>query len=221
LLFGQAQAQIGPFQPQTGTANPMDAFAGQSFTAPTFADIDGDGDLDAFVGGTPFASYTTEARFFENTGTQQAPQMVEQTGANNPLLGISSTYILMPTFVDLDDDGDLDLFVGQAGPPNGPSGLRYFENTGDATNAVFTEQTGANHPLDLLTGFFVNLPTFADVDDDGDFDALISVADYATYTVTFRYFENTGTAQTAAFTEGSALPILSMESVVPLFWSPT
>ena len=72
---------------------------------PTLVDIDGDGDLDAFVGNN-----AGNTLFFRNTGT-----------ASNPLFGASQANPFgfskvgssaNPTLVDIDDDGDLDAFVG-------------------------------------------------------------------------------------------------------------
>jgi hypothetical protein len=39
------------FNEQTGTANPFNGINVGPLSTPTFADIDGDGDLDAVVGG--------------------------------------------------------------------------------------------------------------------------------------------------------------------------
>jgi hypothetical protein len=48
----------------------------------------------------------------------------------------------VPTFADVDGDGDVDAVVREYnGVPN------YFENTGTATDPIFTERTGAANPL--------------------------------------------------------------------------
>src|SRR5262249_27375944 len=129
----------------------------------SFADLDGDGDLDAVVGildGT--------LRYFENTGSAAAPALIERTGAANPFDGVNVAPRATPTFVDLDGDGDLDAVVGaQDGT------LRYFQNTGTAIAPAFTEQTGAANPVGSVNVPRYATPTFADLDGDGDLDAIV------------------------------------------------
>ena len=108
------------------------------YSAPTFADLDGDGDLDAVVGDNDGTLH-----YFENTGTAIAPAFTEQTGAANPFNGIDVGYYSAPTFADLDGDGDLDAVVGEF-----DGILHYFENTGTAPAPAFTERTGAANPFD-------------------------------------------------------------------------
>src|SRR4051794_7054380 len=72
---------------------------------PVFADIDGDGDFDLFVGvnaGTMFAYF--------NSGSAAHPQFEEAAG--NPF-GLTRTgFSASPSFADIDGDGDLDAFIG-------------------------------------------------------------------------------------------------------------
>ena len=96
------------FAERTGAANPFNGVDVGLRSAPTFADLDGDGDLDAVVGET----YGT-LLYFRNTGTATAPVFVEQTGADNPFNGVDVGTVSSPTFADLDGDGDLDAVVGE------------------------------------------------------------------------------------------------------------
>jgi hypothetical protein len=75
-------------------------------SAPTFADLDGDGDLDAVVGASD-----GKLHYYENTGTAVNPLFAAPV-ANAPF-GLSDvgTYS-MPTFADLNADGRLDAIVG-------------------------------------------------------------------------------------------------------------
>jgi Secretion system C-terminal sorting domain/FG-GAP-like repeat len=77
------------------------------FQPPTFADIDDDGDMDAFIGET-----NGHILYYKNTGTALAPVFAEQTGAANPFNGITVGSSSTPTFADIDRDGDMDAFIG-------------------------------------------------------------------------------------------------------------
>ena len=87
-----------------------------SRSRPTFADVDGDGDLDAFVGENSGNFF-----YFENTGSASSPNFA--TPVTNPFGLTDVGYISSPTFADIDNDGDLDLFSGGT-----PDGILYFEN---------------------------------------------------------------------------------------------
>jgi hypothetical protein len=64
---------------QTGTDNPLDGIKFSIGPAPTFGDLDSDGDLDAVVG-----EINGSLHFFKNTGPAASPVFVEQTGGDNP-----------------------------------------------------------------------------------------------------------------------------------------
>lgn len=208
--------QTPVFEPQTGSANPLDGFDVGYFSMPAFADLDGDGDLDMIGGGS--SQYQSvgygEFFYFENTGTTTDPAFTERTGPANPLDGVDGAYSIGPAFADLDGDGDYDMASGNIGPTG--SGFFYFENTSASTQQrVFVQQTGAANPLD---GYGVpgdSSPTFADLDGDGDLDMVSGEYHYGGgqyqpggYSQ-FYYFENTGTPANPVFTErtGSANPL--------------
>jgi hypothetical protein len=151
-------------------------------SSPAFADIDGDGDLDAFVG-----TREDNTIFFRNTGNARVPAFA--TPVENPfgLVGVEFSSVA-PAFADLDADGDLDLFLaniflGDAHPRN----IRFFQNTGNAVAPAF------GPPLELEDTPYWH-PAFADIDGDGDLDALAG-DDYGSAIL----FRNTGTARVAAF----------------------
>jgi len=92
----------------------------------TVVDIDGDGDLDAFVSRTWYYSayeiyYGTEIRYYENTGTRASPAFTNR----GPSFGLDSPsdYGAFPTFVDIDADGDFDAFVG-----DNDGNIQFFRN---------------------------------------------------------------------------------------------
>ena len=128
-------------------------------STPTFADIDGHGDLDAFVGETG-----GNINFFRNIGTSSAPNFSISEGASPFGLTDVGTFSA-PTFTDIDDDGDLDAFVG-----DGDGGINFFKNNGSAASANFVLQT-TNIGLQDFGNW--TAPNFADIDGDGDLDAFV------------------------------------------------
>lgn len=172
----------GVFAEVTGAANPFNGLGNLSFSAPTFVDIDGDGDMDAVVGAASGA-----LRTLINTGGTFA----EVTGAANPLNGLSVSGYSTPALADIDGDGDLDMVVGAL---NGT--LRTFTTVA----GVFTEQTELANPFNGVSFGSASAPSFVDLDGDGDMDVVVGSADG-----TLRAFQNDGTG---AFTEltGAANP---------------
>jgi FG-GAP-like repeat/RTX calcium-binding nonapeptide repeat (4 copies) len=164
---------------QTGTNNPFNAIDIGSYSTPTFADIDGDGDLDLVVG-----ERYGNLNYFKNTGSAIAPIYTEQTGTNNPFDAINIEFYTQPILADIDKDGDLDLIVGDN---NG--NLNYFKNTGSAIAPSYTAQTGTNNPFGAIIVNRYSTPTFADIDGDGDLDLVVGEK-YGT----LNYFKNTGSA---------------------------
>ncbi len=126
---------------------------------PAAADIDGDGDADAF-----FGEASGKTIFLRNDGSRQGlafdGPMVDAFGLA-PVDGMAS-----PAFADLDGDGDLDAVVGEQ------SGrMQYFRNDGSASAPWFAVSVPGAFGLAPVDG--MASPAFADLDGDGDLDALV------------------------------------------------
>ncbi|HEY5720972.1 MAG TPA: FG-GAP-like repeat-containing protein [Allosphingosinicella sp.] len=172
--IGIAAAQGAHFEQLRGAANPFRGEGVYFFSSPTFADLDGDGDLDAIVG----EGYAAIRIFANDNG-----DFVRVPDAANPFDGLSVDDVARPAVVDLDGDGDLDLVVGGS-----YGALQYFENDGGA----FTERTGLDNPFSSILVDYAAAPAFVDLDGDSDLDLVVGE-----YGGTVHAFENVG----GAFTE--------------------
>ncbi len=168
------------------TDNPLYDVDGGYRNAPAFADLDDDGDMDMTVGNDD----DEPLLYFANINTDADPVFKQRTGADSPFYGFDVGNGSQPVFVDIDGDGDLDVFsVAEDGdgymlsaakaPADSESGLKFFENTGTPTEPRFVERTGAGNPLDGITPTGVEedgqlaFVAFADIDGDGDMDAFV------------------------------------------------
>ncbi len=167
-------------------------------SSPAFVDLDGDGDLDAVVGAASGTVHT-----FTNTGTSTAPAFLEAQGTANPFDGIDVGINASPALADLDGDGDLDAVVGES-----QQALHYFANTGTSTAPAFVERTGTANPFSGLAVSTYGSPALADLDGDGDLDAVVGNDDGC-----LRTFANTGSSTAPAFAEltGTANPFAAVD----------
>jgi hypothetical protein len=150
--------------------------------APELVDIDADGDYDLFGG-----SYGNIS-FYRNIGNSQTFNFYLNTGTFN---GINVGSRAVPEFVDIDNDADMDLFVG-----NQSGNIYFYRNDGTPQQYNFTFVT--NNYAGINVGGYAS-PEFADLDGDGDYDLLVgreqpgpSLSPGDIF-----YYQNTGTAQQA------------------------
>ncbi|NOY23668.1 MAG: VCBS repeat-containing protein, partial [Acidobacteria bacterium] len=194
LVVGTASGKIY-FVENTGVTSGMPDFVldttpiatAISYCHPALDDADGDSDLDLFVG------QGTAVAFYRNTGSATAPSFsLEQSNV------VSTTSIdhLTPCLVDIDGDGDAEMFCGES---NGE--IAYYDKVVNGSDFSYNLVTSAYGGISIgqySTCFF------ADTNNDGNADIacgnrmgksslyLSSGGASPTYTVTtdnFGYFD--------------------------------
>ncbi len=129
--------------------------------APTVADLDGDGLPDLLLG-----TWRDRVQFWRNTGTRQAPQW---TLADSTLVVLTRGSNTTPAVADLDGDGDLDLFVGEASGQ-----LNFYRNVGTRTEPRFELVSDVFQDIDVGRR---SAPAFADLNGDGKPELLLGSED--------------------------------------------
>lgn len=162
-----------------------DTSAKQGVTA---ADFDNDGDIDIYV-----SRREADNWLFVNDGNgyfseRAAEYDVDVGGRTNGA-----------TFADINNDGDLDLFVVNYAPSGGPLPPLYvFHNNGDGT---FTDKTEEYN----ITASAYSV-SFGDVDNDADLDMFLLYNDEKQPGATPRVYLNNGQGQFSAITCGVEVP---------------
>jgi hypothetical protein len=169
-----------PFSP-----DPLNGVDVGGSSTPSFTDIDNDGDVDAFIGAYDGAIY-----YYKNTGSSTTPLFSLQTSSSNPFNSVDVGDNSIPSFIDIDNDGDMDAFIGES-----DGTIYYYKNTGSSTNPQFSLQTPSDNPCNWVNVVFCSTPSFVDIDSDGDMDAF-----FGEYDGGINFYENTGNSTSPVFT---------------------
>jgi hypothetical protein len=163
------------------------------FNMPRFVDIDSDDDLDLFVSVLYNSTVPQTLMFYENMGNRFAAS--HQLITPNYLKTLDVRNNSIPTFVDIDDDNDLDLFLGSLISPLGK--IHFLENTGTSRDPAFLyfDSSFFNIEKDLSTS-----PVFCDLDGDKDYDLLVGRFDGK-----IDLYLNSGTPSSPLFKVGETL----------------
>jgi hypothetical protein len=178
-----------------GTFTEMAADFGLDIThrgsGPTFADIDGDNDLDLFIGGL-----NGGPNYLLRNDGNGFTDVTELSG-----LVITAGSTMSAAFSDYDFDGDLDLFLSHWSNEGQQDTETLWRNRGDGTFESYSVQSGiAARLLGTEVGALPNqslvdhsfTPNLSDMDGDGDVDLLMS-ADFDTSRMFFNNGDGTFT----------------------------
>ena len=173
-------------------------------SGPTFADMDGDGDLDLFVGGI-----LGDPSFIFRNRSDEGEEFLcafEDVTASSGIAGMTSLNTISAAFGDYDRDGDLDMYLAHWGTPRNAknpgdtehlwrnisddSGIRFESVSVEARispSVIVAQEAGAKGGAKGENHDYTFTPTFSDINQDGWLD-ILSVADFNTT----QFFVNDG-----------------------------
>lgn len=169
LFFGDIDGNLNHFSNVGTETAPSFSLVSETFQnvqaafqcRPCFGDIDDDGDLDLLAGRS---SWTSDCvMFYLNEGTPEIPNLVE-----HPEYAIETGHDwTSPELIDIDNDGDLDLFVGHY-----DNEVMFYENVGSPDTFRFHLMN--DNYLNNIPSAYGDLTSicFGDLDSDGDYDII-------------------------------------------------
>ena len=181
----QETAHLYRFENVGGPRTPAFAWAGRLdvpgayHNAPAFGDLDADGDLDLVLG-----TWRPEVLYLENVGSAIEPRFELRDSA---IVTLTRGSNATPALGDLDDDGDLDVLVGEASGQ-----LNLYRNVGGPSSPRF--ELVSDDYVESLEGNRRSYPVLVDWDGDGDLDLAVG-----TEAGGILYFENRGDRSSPAF----------------------
>ena len=136
------------------------------------ADIDFDGDMDIFLG-----NWDGFITCFENIGTPESFSFKLKsvgTKRENSYFNIYTLNKSVPRFVDIDNDNDMDLFIG-----DNSGNIAFYQNNGNIDSPDFTKIKSGKTKNNSYFDINVNMaaaPYFIDIDNDEDYDLFVGNA---------------------------------------------
>jgi hypothetical protein len=163
---------------------------------PAAGDLDADGDIDLLVG-----TWNHDILLLRNDGTRQAPKWTLDPAGTIALARGSNAA---PALADIDGDGDLDLFAGQA---NGA--VSFYRNQGSRRSPRFV--LAAETVGDIRAGRR-SAPALVDLDGDGRLDLVVGREGGGV-----AVFRQTGTPASLQFTPLEGFDVALPSLATPVF----
>jgi hypothetical protein len=170
LLVGTANGNVRYYRNDGSPTNPQMTLVSTNYlgisvqkdASPELADIDGDNDLDLFVGRSPSTGQSVtqgDVYFYRNDGTSQNPNFVFIT--SNYLTWDCGGYS-RPLLMDVNGDELVDLLSRMG------SHLIYYRNSGSPGNPAFTYESSNYGNINV----FDLMPWLVDINADGKLDLI-------------------------------------------------
>ncbi len=174
---------------------------------PSFVDFNADGLTDIIIGNYGYPNngcvYTSKLTALKNIGTSGQPKF-ELFSKDYASLGGLNFISMVPTFGDLDNDGDQDMIIGAS-----DGRLYYYQNVAaPGLTANFT--LNATLFSGILFGQFV-APQLVDVNRDNKLDLLCGRSNGK-----LNYYKNIGTIANPSFSADSANYFFGNVNVIPI-----
>jgi hypothetical protein len=181
------QSDSGIFQYQTDSFLIDQMIDVNYASVPVLFDYDNDGLKDILLSNYEYYDTTSFIAVLRNTGTATAPKyrLVKKNYLN---LSALNKYGLRPAFGDLDNDGDLDLLIG-----NEDGTLIFYTNNASVGQAPQFVLSTMNYFLIDVGG--VSVPQIIDLNLDGLLDIIVG-----RYDGKISYYENHGSPSIPDFT---------------------
>lgn len=189
LFFASLMFSVSLLQAQNFVEVQNTPFENVMIGSVAFEDVDGDGDEDVIISGV-VVPFVPKLKLYTNDGGVFSPS------ENQPFEIVGNGSVV---FSDVDGDGDSDVLISGYNFDEEPETTLYLNDTG-----VFSSVEG-NSFIDVAESSVA----FADVDNDGDQDLLISGRDNADFSgddIIMMYLNDSGN-----FTEVSNTPFEAVE----------
>lgn len=207
FLPNSAKGIIANFTGFTDTYPATDPVSMHIFPAAFYEDVDFDGAKDLLVAPSIPANdinltdFKSSGWYYHNEGTSDKPvfKLVRKNFMQDRMIDVGENAV--PTFFDIDGDGDLDMLIGTSGMPvtGGFKGSLWFlKNNGTAAAPDFSVESQDYLQLLSKLSIYNIKPQWADFNGDGVADLGFAATATSNLKLEYRYIPNKGANGTAA-----------------------